>query len=228
MCGRYTLKSDAAKLAEVFDARVEVALEPRYNIAPTQPVPVVRVFDEGGAAGPRRLGLVRWGLVPSWADDVSIGNRMINARAETVASRPAFRAAVRYRRCLLPADGFYEWKKLDGRRKQPHLVRMADEEPFAMAGLWEHWQDASGNELESCCVLTTAANEMMASIHDRMPVVLDRSDYALWLDPRVQDAQRVTPLLRPYPAERMMAIPVSTHVNNPRNEDPACVEPITG
>jgi putative SOS response-associated peptidase YedK len=223
MCGRYVLTSDAQKLADWFDARISVALEARYNIAPTQPVPVVRLNPHTDES---HLELLAWGLVPSWAQDPSIGNRLINARAEAAAQKPAFRAALRYRRCLIPADGFYEWKRLPDGRKQPYLFRLADEELFAFAGLWEHWQDAAGNELESCAILTTAANEIVREVHDRMPVILDRADYATWLDPALQNPAQLQPLLRPLHAEQMISHPVSPYVNNPRHDDPRCVEPM--
>lgn len=225
MCGRYALTSSAEVLANLFDAAVRVDLVERYNIAPTQPVPIVRQDRRGR----RTIDLVRWGLVPSWAKDVSIGSRMINARSETVAEKPGYRGAFRYRRCLIPADGFYEWKapKTGKGPKQPHLIRMADEAPFAMAGLWETWSDANGNELDSCVILTTSANEMIAPIHERMPVILAKEDYATWLDPNLdtpEAMEKIIPLLQPFPAEQMIAQPVSTRVNNARNDDRGCME----
>jgi len=235
MCGRYTFITTRAKGKRVFGCSPQADLFPRYNIAPSQPVPVIRA-----ASGTRVLQLMRWGLVPSWAKDVSIGQRMINARSETAAEKPAFRHAMMRRRCLVPADGFYEWRKLGpttrgprgGTRqppKQPHYIQMADEQPFAMAGLFEHWQDGHGNELESCTILTTAANEMMATLHDRMPVILPAERYDAWLDPAADtpdDVARLAPLLAPFPAELMMHRPVSKHVNNPKHDDPRCIEPI--
>jgi len=208
----------------------------RYNIAPTQPVLTVR---DGGAdgspaapgrAGQREAVLARWGLVPGWADDVSIGARMINARSETVAEKPGFRGAVRYRRCLVPADGYYEWRKpgpdKPRGRKQPVLIERMDGGLFAFAGLWEHWQDPAGNELLSTTVLTCEPNEMLADIHDRMPVILEPRDYGRWLDRRTEDPARVADLLRPCPAEQLRITEVSPYVGNVRHEGPRCVQPI--
>jgi putative SOS response-associated peptidase YedK len=215
MCGRYTLKTRAGALAEHFDLPEVPVLTPRYNIAPSQPVAVVR-------GGPE-LAQMRWGLIPAWADDPAIGHRMINARAETVAERPAFRAAFRRRRCLVLADGFYEWQRQDG-RKQPFYFRLRDGGPFAFAGLWERWE--KGDEpIESCTLLTTEANAVVDPVHDRMPVVLDPGDYRRWLDPRVDRPDELQPLLRPYPAAQMVAHPVGLLVNDPRRDEPRCIEP---
>jgi putative SOS response-associated peptidase YedK len=174
--------------------------------------------------GTRELALFRWGLIPSWAKDPAIGNRMINARSETVANKPSFRSAFRRRRCLVPADGFYEWGKIGG-AKQPFFIHMQEESPFAIAGLWEHWQDSEGNEIETCTLLTTEANALLATIHKRMPVILNPGDYARWLDPDSSDPVALHNLLMPYPADAMAFRAVSLHVNNPRNEGPACQEP---
>jgi len=212
----------------------------RYNIAPSQPVLAVRMEKEQ-----RTPTLLRWGLVPPWAKDIAIGARMINARSETAHEKPAFKNAFRRRRCLIPADGFYEWCKTPGgtgapaRRagastgkarstRQPYLITMADEQPFAMAGLWEHYQDEHGNELETCTILTTRANEMVGELHDRMPVIISPDDYARWLDCSDEDASIAKTLCRPYPAELMMHRPVGTFVNNARNEGPRCVIPVDG
>ena len=222
MCGRYTLGAPDDDLADLFDLPEVSALEPRYNIAPTQPIPVVRLAT---AREVRELGMLHWGLIPSWSKDPAIGARMINARCETAAAKPAFRAAFVQRRCLIPADGFYEWQRTGG-RKQPHYIRKADRSPFAFAGLWEHWEGPEGSVIESCTILTTAANALLVPLHDRMPVILEPSDYALWLDAAVNDASRVQPLLRPYEPDDLIAHPVSTHVNNPRNEDERCVQPL--
>jgi len=222
MCGRFTLTSPAETVAELFELDAAISLTPRYNIAPTQSVAVVRAADDRSA---RRLAQLHWGLIPSWAKDSSIGSRMINARAETVAERPSFRSAFRRRRCLIVADGFYEWQKL-GTRKQPHYIHVADRKPFAFAGLWEHWEDPGGAPIDSCTIITTEPNEMMAEIHNRMPVILCPSDYGLWLDPDMQDPENVRSLLRAYPAEEMFAYAVSTHVNKPSNDVPACIEPL--
>jgi putative SOS response-associated peptidase YedK len=213
MCGRFTLRAPVQTLASLFDFADGPALEPRYNIAPTQPVAAVRSGTQG-----RELVLLRWGLIPSWASDPSIGNRLINARAETVAEKPAFRAAFRHRRCLVLTDGFYEWRK-EGKRKQPYFIGLKSGQPFAFAGLWEHW-----NDLETCTVLTTAANELMRPLHERMPLILPEEAHDLWLDPEVKQADLLKGLLQPFPSEEMIAYPVSVLVNNPRHEDPRCVE----
>ena len=224
MCGRFTLISPGEVLAEFFELAEVPALTPRYNIAPTQPAPVVRVDREHQA---RQFDWLHWGLVPSWAKDPSIGARMINARAETVADKPAFRSALRYRRCLVVADGFYEWQKVEGqKRKQPHYIRMEGGQPFAFAGLWEHWEGADGSVLESCVIITTDPNELMQKLHNRMPVILRPEDFGRWLDPTIQGGDRVQALLAPCPPDEMKAFPVSTVVNNPSNDAPACVEPL--
>jgi len=219
MCGRYTVRS-IQPIAELFGIALPPEFQPRFNIAPTQDVPVVRAAEGGG----RRADLLHWGLVPRWAADPSVGNRMINARAETAAERPAFREAMRRRRCLVPADGFYEWKVSPGeKRKQPHLIRMNDDRPFAIGGLWEHW-DRDGHDLNSFTILTTSPNELVADIHDRMPVIVAPAAFDRWLDPAVT-ADGVKDLLRPYPASEMQVGPVSTRVNNARVNDAACAEP---
>jgi len=222
MCGRYTLHSSGKLLADFFKLPEELALTPRYNIAPTQPVPIIRVIRANPETKQRELVSVRWGLIPSWADDPAIGNRLINARAETVASKPSFRGAFKSRRCLVPADGFYEWKR-EGNRKQPVYVRRKDGQAFAFAGLWEEWE-REGEVIESCTIITTVANDLMADYHDRMPVILAPKDFDLWLDPEVQDLAKLKPLLRPCPSDEMEVYPVSRLVNDPRHEDPKCVE----
>jgi putative SOS response-associated peptidase YedK len=216
------LKTPADVLAETFGLGAVPELAPRYNIAPTQEVAALRRAE--GEEEPR-LDLLRWGLVPFWAKEPSIGSRMINARGETVASKPAFRAALRRRRCLILADGFYEWKKTGG-AKQPFHIRLREDRPFAFAGLWERWEGPECESLRSCAIVTTEPNEMLAEVHDRMPVILPLEDHALWLDPAEQDPARVLPLIRSYPAGEMEAFPVSTWVNSPRNDDPRCVEPL--
>jgi putative SOS response-associated peptidase YedK len=217
MCGRFSLFSPAADLAEWLGLPEVPALEPRYNVAPTQPVAAVRA---GPAAG-RELVRLRWGLVLPWAPDVSIGNRLINARAETAADKPSFRAAFRQRRCLVPADGFYEWVGRAG-KKQPIHFRLRGGRPFAFAALWERWQAPGGPAVESCAILTTGANEL---VHDRMPVILGPDAFGPWLDPAVRGPAALAAWLRPYPAEAMTACPVGSWVNNPRNEGPACLAP---
>jgi putative SOS response-associated peptidase YedK len=222
MCGRFTLRAPASVIAEEFSLFDVPPLEPRYNIAPTQMVAAVRMNRE--AVPPQReFAWFRWGLIPSWADDPAIGNRMINARSETVAEKPAFRAALRKRRCLIVADGFYEWQK-SGREKQPYFIRLRSDRPFAFAGLWEFWEGPDNSAWESCTILTTDANDLMRPIHERMPVILAAEDYRRWLDPAVQDSAAVTPLLRPFPSKEMLASPVSPYVNSPSHENPRCIE----
>jgi putative SOS response-associated peptidase YedK len=169
--------------------------------------------------------MLKWGLIPSWAKDPAIGNRLINARSETVAAKPSFRHAFRKQRCLIPTDGFYEWQKLD-KKKQPFYIRMKDKQLFAFAGLWEHWEDTSGSAIETCTILTTDANDILTPIHDRMPVILPATDYKLWLDSGVSETDHLVPLFRPYPPKKMEAVPVGTIVNNPKMEDPRCITPI--
>jgi putative SOS response-associated peptidase YedK len=220
MCGRYTLTAIPEVVANQFQFEELADLTPRYNIAPSQLVASVR--NPSGST--RREGVwLRWGLIPSWAKDPAIGMKLINARAETVAEKPSFRKSFRQRRCLVLADGFYEWQK-DGRVKQPFYIRMIDERPFAFAGLWDHWLSADGQIIESCALLTTEPNELMARIHHRMPVLLAPEAYEEWLNPAQQDVDRLVPMLRPYPSEEMIANPVSRLVNNARFDDPRCIE----
>jgi putative SOS response-associated peptidase YedK len=221
MCGRFTLTDPDADLSVQFGLPEIPDLEPRYNIAPTQPVAAVRLHPQNAA---RELAMLHWGLIPFWAKDPKIGSRMINARSETVAEKPAFRAAFRQRRCLIVADGFYEWQKTNG-TKQPYYIRLHDARPFAFAGLWERWQGPE-SVIESCTLLTTAPNELLSSVHNRMPVILKPSDYDLWLDPDLNHAEMLGEVLRPFPSELMQAYPVSLHVNRPRNDDPRCIEPL--
>ena len=220
MCGRFTLGATAATLAAQFDLANVPTWTPHYNIAPTQEVLVVL---QPSPQANREARLHRWGLIPPWAKDPSIGNRMINARAETVATKPAFRRAFKERRCLLLADGLYEWQRQE-RRKQPFYIRLRDGRPFAFAGLWEHWEGSEGMAIQSCTILTTTSNEVVGRIHDRMPVILSPTDYDRWLDPSIQEPAVLQTLLRPYPADEMTAYPVSTRVNNPANDSPECVE----
>jgi putative SOS response-associated peptidase YedK len=218
MCGRYTLTRPASEVVEAFHLDQAPLFEPRYNIAPTQAVLAVRRIDP---TGPPQAILLRWGLVPAWATDLSIGNRMLNARSETVLEKATFRTAFARRRCLLPADGFYEWQTI-GRKKQPIHFRFRDDRLFAFAGLWERWGGPDGL-VESCTILTTTANDLVRPVHDRMPVILDPEHYDAWLDPRGTDTELLCSWLAPYPATEMLAVPASTHVNNARNEGPACL-----
>ena len=221
MCGRFTLEKSIGNLGSLFQVRGVAELPARYNIAPTQPIVAIRQAEAGEE---RELVLLRWGLIPGWAKEPAALPLLINARAETAAAKPAFRAALRRRRCLVPADGFYEWQRKEG-RKQPYHMRRRDGAPFALAGLWERWEGPDG-AIDSCALLTTASNALMRPIHDRMPVILDPQSFDLWLDPRMQDVERVQSLLRPYPAEAMIAYPVSPMVNNARNDNPQCVLPL--
>lgn len=221
MCGRFTHKLTWTEIVELYrltGSLPEHGLEPRYNLAPSQRAPVVRV----GTHGQRELAMLRWGLIPSWAKDATIGYRTINARAETVATAPSFRSAFKGRRCLIPATGFFEWKKV-GTRRQPCLIRHKDGSPLSLAGLWERWERAS-EPVESFTIITTEPNALLAPIHNRMPVILAPADFDAWLEPRESPIAQA--LLRPYPAERLMAQPISARVNSPKNDDPAVIEPI--
>lgn len=219
MCGRYSLKASPDELMKALGLEAPPGHAPRYNIAPTQEVLAVTAAEDG-AWRPR---LLRWGLVPFWANDPSIGNRMINARAETVAEKPAYRNAFARRRCLLVADGFYEWQRgPDGKR--PMRVRKAADAPFLLAGLWERW-DKRGPALETCTILTTGPNPLMAPIHDRMPVILDRGSAEAWLSPDA-DSGALLDLLRPYPGDDLEAYEVSSMVNNPTHDIPECLDPV--
>ncbi len=220
MCGRFTLRTPASQLVEIFDLLRTPDLQLRFNIAPTQPVAVIRQTDEG-----REPSMLHWGMIPSWAKDPSIGSRMINARGETVATKPSFRSAFRRRRCLIMTDGFYEWKKTGGKTKQPYYIGRADDQPFAFAGLWEFWSGADASAIESCTIITTKPNELLSEIHDRMPVILQPDDYDRWLDPAFEDKDELQSLLVANPADEMAMRPVSTIVNNPRNERPECLDP---
>jgi len=224
MCGRYRLSRRKQVLAEHFEADpFEDDWEPRYNIAPTQPVPIIRQHPKE----PRRdLSLVRWGLIPSWAKDASGAAGMINARSETAAIKPAFRDALRSRRCIVPADGFYEWQRA-GKTKQPYCFEVNDGELFAFAGLWERWKDPSGDWVKTCAILTTAPNAVTSQVHDRMPVILGRDDYDVWLDPGMTNVEAVSELLKPYDARLMRVYPVSTRVNQVRNDDEDCARLVT-
>lgn len=220
MCGRYTLRADLSQISRIFQLQGGPTLSPRYNIAPTQEVAAVR-WDRDHHQ--RELTLLRWGLIPAWAKDAKIGNRMINARAETIAEKPSFRNAFRKRRCLILADGFYEWQKIDG-KKQPYFIHRPDDQPFAFAGLWEDWKQGEA-DIQSCTIITTTANAVMAPLHDRMPVILSSENYPLWLDPEFPNRDALQELLRPCDPQLLETYPVSTVVNSPRNESPQCVEP---
>jgi putative SOS response-associated peptidase YedK len=220
MCGRFTLTLDLEGLEERFDFRAKgLSYSPRYNVAPTQAVLSITRNGERGAH------LMRWGLIPSWAKDPSIGNRMINARAETVAEKTSFKRALQKRRCLILADGFYEWKK-DGKKKTPMYIALKSRQPFAFAGLWEMWKDPSGDAVRSCTIITTTPNSLMESIHNRMPVILTREAESNWLDGAIEDPKKLTSLLVPYPSDAMEAYAISTLVNSPANDTPDCIKPL--
>jgi putative SOS response-associated peptidase YedK len=258
MCGRFTLRASARTIAEQFGIFEFPPFAARFNIAPTQLVPVIRTRPAAALTpgpspatgeGSRELVWLRWGLVPSWAKDPAIGNRLINARAETAAEKPAFRTALRRRRCLVAADGFYEWQKArkgtgpicrDGpegaahkldlspfsqRGKQPYFIRLHDDRPFAFAGLWETWE---AGPLETCTLLTTDANDLIRPLHDRMPVIIAPDRYDAWLDPATENPRQLAPLLAPFPSEAMEAYPVGGSVNNPKHDSAACIAPAAG
>jgi putative SOS response-associated peptidase YedK len=223
MCGRFTLTIDPADLRDAFPGLTFPDAErmaPRYNIAPSQLVAVV------ANDGKNAVEFFKWGLVPSWAQDPEIGNRMINARAESLAEKPSFRAAYKRRRCLVLADGFYEWKPMPGSKTNtPMLIKMKSGEPFAFAGLWEPWHPDQADALLSCTIITTTPNALMEKIHNRMPVILKPEAYPLWLDPSEQTPDKLDKLLKPYPASQMAAFPVSRLVNDPKNDSPDCIKP---
>ncbi|MFW9816223.1 MAG: SOS response-associated peptidase [Candidatus Thorarchaeota archaeon] len=220
MCGRVSLLTYAEKLAERFNVQEVIDRpDPIYNIAPLQMVATVVQRET------RQLVLMKWGLVPSWADDISIGNRLINARAESIATKPSFRAAFKKRRCLIISDGFYEWQKV-GKVKKPIHVRLKNREPFAFAGLYEYWNKTkSGKSLQTCTIITTSPNRLMKSIHHRMPVILRPEFEDKWLNPEAK-AEELEAMLQPYPAEEMEAFEISKYVNNPRNQGPECIQPV--
>jgi putative SOS response-associated peptidase YedK len=219
MCGRFTRKNHLQHLTELLGLMILPTFSPRYNIAPSQLVACVRTNPDTQ----EREGVeLKWGLVPSWASDRSIGNKLINARGETVAEKPAFRKAFQQQRCLVSADGFNEWKR-EGKTKQPYYIRFKDQRLFAFAGLWERWEKPGNDPLETCAVITTGPNALMETIHNRMPVILPEQSYASWLSPTLNNTVYLSGFLAPYPAEEMEAIPVSSLVNNPRHEDPRCI-----
>jgi putative SOS response-associated peptidase YedK len=218
MCGRYAQRADSKRVAREFKVVEVPAVEARYNIAPTQEVLAVYERADG-----REAAFFKWGLVPSWAKDTAMGARLINARSETVAEKPAFRQAFKQRRCVIPADGFYEWVRTEG-RKQPFFFRMKDERSFGFAGLWERWEGEEGEVVNSCAILTTEANEVLRPVHDRMPVILHPEDYELWLGAEARELGLVKEMLRPYPGEEMVGYPVSSSVNSPRNHGVELIE----
>lgn len=219
MCGRFIQASSSQILAEQLGLMLPLDYAPRYNVAPNQSILAIRA-----PAGARELAWLRWGLIPSWSPEPRLKYSTINARAETVADKPTYRQAFRQRRCLIPADGFYEWRRIDS-GKQPYCIGLVDQQPFALAGLWERWE-REGQAVESCTILVTQANASIAPIHDRMPVILDPAAYDVWLDSTVRDPVRLLPLLRPYPADRTMLWPVGLAVNRPGNDGPELMAPV--
>ncbi len=218
MCGRFTLRSSPQVLKDEFDLFTWPELAPRFNIAPTQQVPIVRMAVNGQD---HEATLMRWGLIPSWADDIKIGYWLINARADGVATKPSFRTAYKQRRCLVPTDGFYEWMKI-GQAKQPYHIHLPTNRPFALAGLWEHWHHEA-EDIDSFTIITTDANDQVRSLHDRMPVILEKRNYGVWLDPAVAKSPHLQELLKPFVAELVLD-PVSTWVNAPAHDDERCLE----
>jgi putative SOS response-associated peptidase YedK len=222
MCGRFTLTTDPSDLQEAFYwvNFGNATISPRYNIAPTQGIPVVT------NNGDNTLDFYTWGLVPFWAKDPSIGQRMINARSETLSEKPSFRNAYKRRRCLILADGFYEWQKIPGEQtKIPMYIQLTNHQPFAFAGIWEEWHSPDGSQILSSTIITTEPNELIQPIHNRMPVILDPETYSTWLLPGETTYDKLNPLLKPYDHSLMTAFPVSRLVNNPRNESPDCIKP---
>jgi putative SOS response-associated peptidase YedK len=220
MCGRYAQRTDPKRLAKEFKVAEVPEVEPRYNIAPTQAI--LGVVE---AADGREMKFYKWGLVPSWAKDKSMGARLINARSETIQEKPSFREAFKQRRCIIPADGFYEWQRTEG-GKQPFFFRMQDERPFGFAGLWDRWEGIGGEVIHSCTILTTEANDVLRPVHDRMPVILHPEEYALWLEADVRERESLMELLRPYPAEEMVGYSVSASINSPRNQGAELIEQV--
>jgi len=219
MCGRYKLEPTPEELRSLFLYGEHPNFPPRYNIAPTQPIPIVRLWN-----GRRNFHLVRWGLVPSWAKEMP-KSVLINARAETINDKPSFRGGFRHRRCLVPADGFYEWQARRGAPKQPFLIRRRDRKIFAMAGIWEDWLTAEGSELDSCAIVTTVANDTLAPIHQRMPVILDQGDWDTWLDVSTS-TKAARSLLKPAANDLMEAVPITTRVNRVSEDDASLLEPV--
>lgn len=221
MCGRFVLTADGIAIQQHFDLTSvpEGLVTARYNIAPTQPVAVITNED------PTTLTAHRWGLVPSWSKDPAMGSRLINARAETIHEKPSFRSAFKRRRCLVPANGFYEWKR-DGKAKRPYYIHLKDQALFAFAGLWEVWHSPEGDELRTCTIITTEPNDVVSPLHTRMAVILRPDDYDQWLSPDELPPQALLPLLQPYDADQMDAYEVSTRVNSPANDNPTLIEPL--
>jgi putative SOS response-associated peptidase YedK len=223
MCGRYRLSRRKQLVEEYFDSvSDEPEWNPRYNVAPTQPVPVIR---QNLTEPVRELSLMRWGLIPPWSKDPSVSARMINARSETAATKPAFSDALKLRRCLIPADGFYEWSRT-GKAKQPYCFEVNEGELFSFAGIWDRWKDPSGSWLKTCSILTTTPNAVTSVVHDRMPVILPKDDYDVWLDSGMQNVTAISEMLKPYDVSQMRCYSVSTRVNSVVNDDEECSRPV--
>lgn len=222
MCGRFTLTVNPSELEEGFENfSFPKKFSPRFNISPTQPVLAISNDNKNKA------DFFLWGLIPSWSKDPSIGNKLINARGETIAEKPSFRGAYKYKRCLIIADGFYEWKANQNQKtKTPYYIHMKERNPFAFAGLWDEWHSPDGDSIRTCTIITTEPNELMSSLHNRMPVILHPKDYDSWLDPAPQTDPSLLRLIQPYPTSQMTAHPVSTLVNKPSNDVPECVVPV--
>lgn len=219
MCGRIVTAISPELLAAVFGLTSVPITEPRYNVAPTQPTGVIRCCDDSDH---NRFDRLKWGLVPSWSKDLSFGSHLINARSETVAEKPAFRHAIKYRRCIIPSSGFFEWAHT-GTEKHPHYIQMADQSPMCLAGLWESWKAPDGSDLETFTILTTAANNLIGQLHDRMPVILSPDNYSLWLNRNMHDPHALETLYTPYPDDLMSYHEVPSLVNSPRFDSPACI-----
>ncbi len=218
MCGRFVTVIPYDELKQIFDlVETETRIEPRYNVAPTQQVAIVRSTGEHNV-----LTAMKWGLIPSWSKDASIASHTINARSETVAEKPSFRHAIKYNRCIIPISGFYEWSHLEG-KKTPHYIYLADHTPMSLAGIWEHWKSPEGQELVTFSILTTTSNQLIQPLHDRMPVILQPEDYGLWVSKSMTNPQELTHLYQSYPAEKMALHEVPTLVNSPKFDSPACI-----
>jgi len=222
MCGRFALGILPFSVLEFFNIDGLVEFKPHYNIVPTQSIPAI-LHDKD--SNKRTIKMFHWGLIPSWAKESKIGSRLINARSETVSEKPSFRDAFKYRRCLIPTTGYYEWGH-KSKNKQPYYIKMRDDMLFAFAGLWEHWKSGEEGEIESCTILTTDANDLMQPLHDRMPVILNPEDYDMWLDPDIVKKEILEPLLKSYPSEYMTRYLISRDVNNPRNDSPEIIQPL--
>lgn len=222
MCGRFTLTVDPAELIDEFgEYTFPQQFAPRFNIAPSQPVLAIP-NDES-----KQADFFQWGLIPFWAKDPSIGNQLINARGETLAEKPSFRGSYKYKRCLILTDGFYEWTKQPGSKtKTPYFIHMKDRQPFAFAGLWDEWHSSDGSQVRTCTIITTSPNDLVKALHNRMPVILPHDSYGQWLSNTPQTPENLRPLIKPYPSAEMAAYPVSTLVNNPKNDHAECVVPV--